>query len=246
MSGVRRMVSGWLDRLCDRLVRRQLDAAEERRLHPNALLRAEAQRDAADYVKKYMSGALAMARRDDVLRVALARAPKDGLVMEFGVGGGESIRRLAALAGPNRVVHGFDSFLGLPEDWPGRHEERGHYATAGRPPDAPANVRFHVGLFDDTLPGFLASEPGQAAFVHIDCDLYSSTATVLEALAPRLRRGTVIVFDEYFNYPGWRNHEFRAFAEFVSRRNIRYDYLCWGFQQAAVTIAAIDATDTGT
>ena len=26
----------------------------------------------------------------------------------------------------------------------------------------------------------------------------------------------MIVFDEYFNYPGWRGHEFKAFQEFVA------------------------------
>jgi hypothetical protein len=25
----------------------------------------------------------------------------------------------------------------------------------------------------------------------------------------------VIVFDEYFNYPGWRAHEYKAFQEFI-------------------------------
>jgi hypothetical protein len=238
---MRRMISDLLDRLTDRLVRRQLDAAEERLLHPNALLRAEAQREAAEYVKAHMQGALAMGRHDDVLRISVGRAPADGLMMEFGVGGGDSIRRIAELAGPGSAVHGFDSFEGLPEDWGGRHEERGHYGTGGKPPAAPGNVRFHVGLFADTLPGFLAAESGPAAFIHIDCDLYSSTATVLEALAHRIQPGTIILFDEYFNYPGWQNHEHKAFGEFVERHRVRYDYLCWGFQQVAVTITAIEA-----
>jgi len=236
---MRARLSAALDRVIARFVRIQLDMAEQRLLHPNALLRAEAQREAAEYVKERMANALVMARREDVLRVALARAPAAGLVMEFGVGGGESIREIARLAGSERIVHGFDSFHGLPEDWAGRHEERGHYATGGRAPAAPQNVRFHVGLFADALPGFLAAHPGPAAFVHIDCDLYSATATVLDALAPRIGAGTVIVFDEYFNYPGWRGHEFRAFQEFVSRHAATYDYLCWGFQQAAVIVTAI-------
>jgi hypothetical protein len=37
--------------------------------------------------------------------------------------------------------------------------------------------------------------------------------------------GTVIVFDEYFNFPGWRNHEYRAWTEFVARTGTEFDYL---------------------
>jgi hypothetical protein len=31
----------------------------------------------------------------------------------------------------------------------------------------------------------------------------------------RLASGSVIVFDEYFNYPGWKVHEFKAFQDDV-------------------------------
>ena len=42
-----------------------------------------------------------------------------------------------------------------------------------------------------------------------DLGFYSSTKTILDLLAPSLAIGTVIMFDEYFNYPGWEQHEFR-------------------------------------
>ena len=51
--------------------------------------------------------------------------------------------------------------------------------------------------------------------------------------------GTVIVFDEYLNYPGWQNHEFKAFQEFVKANNVRYTYLGYARQQVAVRIDAI-------
>jgi hypothetical protein len=234
----RRRLAAALDRLIDRFAARLLDRAQERLLHPHTLLLAEAQRDTADYIREHMMGALAIRRRSEVLRVALSRAPADGLVLEFGVAGGESIREIAAQVG-TRIVHGFDSFEGLPADWPGRHEERGHYSTGGVLPAVPANVRLHKGLFDATLPAFLAAESGPAAFVHVDCDLYASARAVLAALAPRIVPGTVILFDEYFNFVGWRGHEFRAFQEFVAERRVRYRYLCWGYQQAAVIIEGV-------
>ena len=26
---------------------------------------------------------------------------------------------------------------------------------------------------------------------------------------------TIIVFDEFYNYPGWKHHEYKAFTEFL-------------------------------
>jgi len=238
VSGPRAWAGRLFDRLCDRFVDRQIDRFQRRLLHPNLLLLAEAQKEAAAFVRENMAGALAVMRREDALRIAVGRAPSDGLILEFGVGGGDSIRRIAALA-PARAVHGFDSFDGLPQDWAGRHEERGHYSTGGVPPRVPANVALHKGLFADTLPGFLAAHEGPCAFVHVDCDLYASAKTVLDALAARLAPGAVILFDEYFNYPGWRDNEHRAFAEFTAAHRIAFDYLLWGRQEVAVAIRSV-------
>ncbi len=51
--------------------------------------------------------------------------------------------------------------------------------------------------------------------LHMDADLYSATAFVLDALKTNIVPGTVIVFDEMLHYPGFEHHELRAFAEFV-------------------------------
>ena len=76
--------------------------------------------------------------------------------------------------------------------------------------------------------------------MHIDCDLYGSVRTVLSLLKPRIHPGTIIVFDEYFNFVGWREHEFRAFGEFVEESNVGFKYLAWSFQQAIVVIDEIE------
>ncbi len=240
MGALRRLMVRGFDRVLDHAADVLMPRLQERLLHPHTLLLAEAQRESADYIRQHMSGALVLTRRDDVIATAFARAPADGGVVEFGVGGGDSIRLIAQLAGASgRAVHGFDSFEGLPEDWPGRHEGKGHYGTGGHPPAVPANVTLHAGWFADTMPSFLHDNADNAAFIHIDCDLYASTRTVLEAMAPRIVPGTVILFDEYFNFFGWREHEFKAFHEFVDRFGVKYGYICWGYQQAAVRIEAI-------
>jgi len=35
----------------------------------------------------------------------------------------------------------------------------------------------------------------------------------------------VIVFDEYFNFPGWEQHEYKAFQEFIAATNRTYEYI---------------------
>lgn len=234
---MRQLLNRLVDKLCVRFSDILLDRMQSRLLHPHALLLTEAQKDSAEYARANMAKALVFKDRDDLLRLAASRAPAEGSVLEFGVAGGDSIRLLAASM-PGRSIHGFDSFEGLPEDWPGRHEAKGHYAQSSLP-SVPAHVRLHKGWFDATLPPYLQTASEPVALLHMDADLYSSTRQVLDLLASRLRPGSVIVFDEYFNHVGWRDNEFKAFQEFVAQYQVSYRYLGWSYQQAAVVITAI-------
>ncbi len=170
-----------------------------------------------------------------VLLDALQSVPAQGLFMEFGVFHGRSINIIARKT--KRIVHGFDSFQGLPEDWK-QGESRGSYSTEGVIPAVPSNVELHHGWFDKTLPEFLQETEEPAAFVHIDCDIYSSTVTVLDALAPRIRPGTIIVLDDYLGYPDFQQHEFRAFNEFLDQTGLNHEYLSFSLmgREAAVRI----------
>jgi len=181
-----------------------------------------ARADAWAYMKSAAAGAAITGTRAEAFRIAVAAARLPGLVLEFGVHFGASLRQLAALAGQD--VHGFDSFRGIPEDWHG--EARGSYSTDGAIPAMPRNVSLHAGWFSETLPAFLDAHAGEVRLVHVDCDLYSSTKTVLEALADRLVAGSVAVFDEYAGNEHWREDEFRAFQEAAAARGWRYEYLC--------------------
>jgi hypothetical protein len=55
---------------------------------------------------------------------------------------------------------------------------------------------------------------------------------------PRIKSGTVIVFDEYFNYPGWQGGAFKAFKEFIAYSGLSYEYLTYNrlHEQVAVQI----------
>jgi hypothetical protein len=228
------MIDAVSERLADRLARRVLSQLYFRELHPATLLQREAQAEAAAYVKEKMPDALYFMEREPLLRYAVDRVTHPGLFLEFGVFSGKSIWVIAQRT--SNVVHGFDSFEGLPEDWTGNKDPKGQYSTGGRLPEVPPNVRLYKGWFADTLPPFLQAHPDDIAFMHIDCDLYSSTREVLEAAALQVREGTVIVLDDYFNFPGWRNHEFKALQEFVARTGMRYEYLGYARHQVALVV----------
>ena len=224
----------FIDKVFRRFALVLLEQVDRRQLHPKRILLEEAQRESAEYARQNMTDALIFDRREEVFDLALSRMPTAGMVLEFGVANGDSIRYLATRT--KRTINGFDSFKGLPDDWPGRHEERGHYSTGGRLPCVPGNVSLHKGLFCETLPTFLKSENDPVALLHIDCDLYQSTKFVLNTIVTRLKPGTLIIFDEYFNFIGWREHEFKAFQELMAETGLSYRYLAWSYQQVVVVI----------
>jgi len=190
----------------------------------------------AAYAQRHMRSTPRHANDLALLKAGLGLVRPPGLVLEFGVASARTTNFIAGLVeGP---VFGFDGFAGLPEDWrPGFG--RGAFASKTLPTVA-ANVELVVGWFDRTLPGFLDTHPGPVSFAHIDCDLYSSTQTILAQLRNRIVPGTILVFDEYFNYPGWEVHEHRAFAEFITVTGRAYEYVgvVPSHQQVAVRIVA--------
>jgi hypothetical protein len=168
-----------------------------------------------------------------LLLAAFEQAPTAGLVLEFGVFSGNSLNALADHT--ERVVYGFDSFEGLPENW---RPEFPKGAFARELPLVRDNCNLVIGWFDATLRPFLAENTEAAAFLHVDCDLYSSTATIFSECRDRIKSGTVIVFDEFFNYVGWRHHEYRAFEEFIEYTGMTYKFIgvVPSHQQVAVQI----------
>lgn len=200
--------------------------------------------DSYRYARNAAASARYFSTHKQIFEYAIGRAPENGLFLEFGVYHGTSINLIARLT--PATVHGFDTFQGLPTDWLVEHggrrevEPAGFYSTHGRLPEAPGNVRYHVGTFDETLPGFCAAYPGPVSFVNIDCDLYESTQSVFRHLGGRIQPGSVLVFDEYLCLPGWRKHEYRAFQEYLAGSGLDYEYLAFNLftGQAVVRIQA--------
>lgn len=190
--------------------------------------------DSAKYLTDKMLVAENVGSDLDLLQRAIGLRSFDGMVLEFGVASGRTINHMASLTA--ETIYGFDSFAGLPEAWRTGFQQG---AFAQQIPKVRDNVELIVGLFSETIPKFLKTVNGRKiSLLHIDCDLYSSTKMVFEFLAPLIVPGTVIIFDEYFNYPGWRYHEFAAFQEFISERGLayRYDSFVSKHQQVCVII----------
>jgi len=152
-------------------------------------------------------------------------------VLEFGVFDGTSIGKMRRRLPPSYNVYGFDSFEGLPEDW--RDSEgklvgrgtKGRFSTNGKPPQI-AGIEWFKGWFTDTVPEYLKiAKP--IALLHIDCDLYSSTKSVLWPLNDFVVPNTIIVFDEWFynHNPKYNDHEQKAFYEWVANFGRSYEFV---------------------
>jgi hypothetical protein len=211
---------------------------------------AQATISSAEYVRTHMAGALSFrgaqagaARQGvgELIAHALKLVQVKGFYAEFGVWKGESLSFIADRI--DDVIYGFDSFEGLPEDWYPTHA-KGMFDLGGALPDLKTrrgNVRLVKGWFEDTLPPFAREVEGPAAFLHIDSDLYSSARTVLGVLGDRIVPGTVIVFDEYLNYPGWQDGEVKAWREFCEACAVRYRYVGYtpAWESVVVVVEAV-------
>jgi hypothetical protein len=136
------------------------------------------------------------------------------LYLEFGVFEGRTMRWwVQHLTAPGARLVGFDSFEGLPQRW--HTLDKGHFATSGIPVIDDDRVSFQVGWFENTLPDFRVPEHDQL-IINVDCDLYSSAATVLAWAQPYLKPGTLVYFDEFPD----RDHELRAFRELCTGSSV--------------------------
>ncbi|MBN1530840.1 MAG: class I SAM-dependent methyltransferase [Thermoleophilaceae bacterium] len=207
------------------IVRTVAEEVYHRRWSMAHQLRSASAADSARFVLQHIPLHLAKSHYE-LRRDAVNAAPADGLFLEFGVWQGSWLRQMAALR--EERFFGFDSFEGLPEPW--SVYGAGTFDLSGSLPDMPANVELVKGWFQDTIPPFLAEHPEQVSFVHLDCDLYSSAKTVLDAIGDRCREGTQIVLDDFMLEPGWEREEHRAFFEFIESGRWRFEYTGYAYE----------------
>lgn len=177
--------------------------------------------------------------QEDLMFYCLDNSNESGLNLEFGVYSGETINKCSNRS-KHKKFYGFDSFEGLPEDWRSGFL-KGHFNRNGNLPEVNSNVSLIKGLFNDTLLEFLSKNNEFLSFIHIDCDLYSSTKYVLEAIKSRLTNNTILLFDEFYNYPGCENGEYKAWIEFIEHNsNIKYEYIGYNINHEQVAVRILN------
>ena len=142
---------------------------------------------------------------------------KEGLTqpinyLEFGVAAGYSFDWfMTQNTHPDSRFYGFDTFDGLPEDW--GPFKKGSFSNDNKMPAIKdARGQYFKGLFQQTVPSFLPQlDPTRRNVLMMDADLWSATLYALTSLAPYLKKGDIIFFDE-FVVP---THEFKAFLDFT-------------------------------
>lgn len=169
----------------------------------------------------------------------------EGDIVEFGVYTGRSLALLSyyhqkfkndAIHGsntPSRNVIGIDSFEGLANSnhvrWTEGSFKTNHswhpFLKIGErvTPEQVAKLFDFYNLnppkvissfFSDVLTDFC----DKVALIHIDCDLYESTLDALNLVKDKIQDGTIILFDDWFNYKGSPDKgEQKAFHEFLSK-----------------------------
>lgn len=166
--------------------------------------------------------------------VALGFNKIDGDYMEFGCHGGMTFNLAyheSRRVGNQCLLWGVDSFLGLP-DQEGEEDEHPAWIAGTmhtgldefhflcRYNGIPREVyRVIPGYYDQTLSDGASEQelPNNICLAYIDCDLYSSTVTVLNFLRPRLKHGMILAFDDYYCWSNTQvSGERRALMEFLS------------------------------
>lgn len=169
-----------------------------------------------------------------------------GQVLEFGTATGRTLNQFAYWL-PNKTIHGFDSWQGLPEKF--NSLPVGHFAQTlpdvlpncclvqgwfgTRPPQDKSSIAEH------TAATFVAAHQAPIALLHLDADLYSSTKTVLNAFVSQIVPGTVILFNEYWNHPTWKKHEHKAWQEHCKMHGIRYQYIGYASDHQEVAVRVL-------
>lgn len=214
------------------------DDLKNQRIAPNSndslflALSDKALGETIELIQAEMSDALVFKSSREILKYCVNQSKNNAFYLEFGVFSGRTINYIAKLK-PNEKIIGFDSFRGLPEKWSGWEDI--DFNRDGVPPEVEKNVSLQIGWFEETLPE-IKKELTDIAFIHIDCDIYTSTKTIFNELKDKIKPGCIILFDEYFCYPNFQKHEKRAFDEFLVESSLKADWIAICGQRAACRI----------
>lgn len=198
------------------------------RRSPKKLLKLKLQEDLANetynYFKDHLKNSLIFEDVKKIREYAIKTAllndkDKRYYYLEFGVFQGKSANYFSKFV---NKIYCFDSFEGLKDDYLGTPFPKGTWNLNKNIPKLNSNVEPIVGWVEDTLDDFLKKHNPKINFVHMDMDTYNSTKFTLEKLKPYLVNDAIILFDELYNYPGWKNGEHKALMEVYKEDEFNY------------------------
>ena len=191
-----------------------------------------------DHFKKYFSEAIFVPFKE-IRKYAINEAltnsdkSKNLYYLEFGVFSGKSINFFSNFV---NEIYGFDSFQGLREDWQGFDVQKVTFDLDGKIPNLNKNVIPVRGWVQDTLEKFLNEKKPAINFVHMDLDTYPSSRFVLEKIKPHLVKGSIILFDELYNFAGWETGEYKALKEIFDDNEYKFIAFSKDNHQAIIKI----------
>lgn len=158
---------------------------------------------------------------------------KNDIVVELWVYKGTTVNYIAEhFAG---AVYWFDSFEWLPEDWWWKFKKWSFLLK--KPPLCRDNVILKKWYFTESLPEFVKEHNNKKIwFLHVDCDLYSSTFYAFSDLDPLIKKWTVVVFDEYRGYPWRETWEHKALIDYSEKYWRKFEYVAYNSNYQQVMI----------
>ena len=198
-------------------------------------------RKSYNYFEKYFSQTILFTKLNDIQTFAIKKSIENNLqddscFIEFGVYRGRSANYFAQYL-ENHKLYAFDSFEGLNESWIGRPDfVKGEFNLNKKIPKLKKNIIPVIGTFQNTLKKFLEEKKPKISFVHIDIDTYESTKYVLEHIKEYLIKGSIIIFDELYNNPGWEYSELKALNDVFKEHEFKFLAFNLKGEQAVIEI----------
>ena len=190
-----------------------------------------------NHFKKYFKYSIFL-NSDEIQKYAIEKSltnDKDleHTYIEFGVFVGTTINFFSKYL---KKIYGFDSFEGLKEDWLGNDVSAGTFNLNKKIPKLNKNVVPVVGWVQDTLDNFLEEKKPKINFVHMDMDTYETSKFILKKIKPYLIKNSIIIFDELYDYPGWKEGEYKALTECFEENEYKFLAFCKNGDQAVIQI----------
>ncbi len=162
------------------------------------------------------------------------------LIIQLGVHDGKNSKHYSYLVKKFKCtckIIGFDSWDGLSEDWTGMTKGRDKGSQLIEKPKPPDFCIYKKGNTSTELKKFLTKQSKKSInMVHFNLDTYTPTKSCLDLLKPFLNKGTILIFDDFYGYPGWSMHENKAFEKFIIKSQIKYKFICFGKFECALEI----------